>query len=240
VPSAFWRGSESVSKIYLGTAQVWPAGTVPGAPTIVTAIASLNETNVAAGYPFEGVLANAEIVVDWTAPASNGGSAITGYIVSRGDGNLFTVSAETRSYTFTGVGWSRLTCSTWTVSVRAVNAVGQSAEATATAGPIPGGSTPTLRIASKVGNTVEPGAGGVTLTAEWTPVCASDVTGYQLEYRPDIGGVSGDSWTDVSVTGLALTKTFYDGGGYATDSFEVRVRTVKSSGFYGPWATVTG
>ena len=234
MPSAFWRGSESVSKIYLGTAQVWPAGTVPGAPTITSAVASLNETNVAAGYPFEGSLTNVEVEVVWTAPASNGGSAITGYVVSRGDGNLFTVSAETRSYTFTGVGWSRLTCNTWTVSVRAVNAVGQSAEATATAGPIPSGNTPSAHVASKtfVGDPEYP---GVRYTVEWTPVCSGGPwTGYQAEWRTGPGG----DWTNVPV-GNTLTTTLDLPPG--SDYIEVRVRAVDSANEVygdGPWSSI--
>src|SRR5206468_1372096 len=57
--------------------------TVPGAPTNVV-----------------GVPGNTEVTVSWTAPSSNGGSAITGYTVSSSAGTSVTVAAPATSATF--------------------------------------------------------------------------------------------------------------------------------------------
>jgi len=90
--------------------------TAPGAPTGVTATGGQNS-----------------IAVSWTAPASTGGSAITGYIVT-GTAGIVTTSCGTLAASATScilLGLSN--SSTYAVSVVAVNAIGNSAAGTATA-----------------------------------------------------------------------------------------------------------
>ncbi len=91
-----------------------PGGNVPTAPQDFTAT------------PGSG-----RVDLSWTAPADTGGSAITGYQVSKDGGTSWTNVGLTTAYTFTG-----LTNGTeYTFKVRAVNSAGNGAEASAAAMP---------------------------------------------------------------------------------------------------------
>ncbi len=78
------------------------SATVPGAPTNVSAAAG-----------------NAQATVSWTAPGSNGGSAITGYTVTSSPGGFTTTSTAT-SATVTGLANG----TSYTFTVKATNSVG--------------------------------------------------------------------------------------------------------------------
>ena len=82
---------------------------VPGIPTGVTAVAG-----------------NGQATVSFTAPADNGGSPITGYIVTSSPGNI-TATGTGTTITVTGL----TNGITYTFTVKAVNAVGNSAESAA-------------------------------------------------------------------------------------------------------------
>jgi hypothetical protein len=94
----------------------------PGAPTDVT---------VAAG--------NKKVVVRWTAPASDGGSPITGYVVTPSRGKTkqppITLNSTDTTTTVTGLANG----ATYTFKVAAVNAAGTGAESAASASVIPKG-----------------------------------------------------------------------------------------------------
>ena len=108
-------------------ASATPAATSPGAPAGLTATAG-----------------NAQVTLSWAAPASDGGSPVSGYIVYQGtspggetgapvNGSLVTGT----SYTVTGL----TNGTTYYFKVSAVNAVGQSppsAEASAVPVTVPG------------------------------------------------------------------------------------------------------
>jgi hypothetical protein len=101
--------------------------TVPGTPTGASAVAG-----------------NAQAAVSWTAPATDGGSAITGYAVTSSPGSL---TCATTGLTCAVTGLANDTAYSFTV--RAANAAGTGAPSSAS-GPV----TPTLPFNAATGGTV--------------------------------------------------------------------------------------
>lgn len=177
------------------------SATVPGAPTGLS---------VTAG--------NAQLAVSWTAPASNGGASITGYVVeyTPSGGSASTASASSTNYTIA----SLTNGTSYSVRVAAVNSAGtgaytSSSSATPTAGSsvsfsgsvvvsganaptVSGAGTSTLTFtksnaniwADRVGFTV-PSACAIT----WTPGAASPAS-----YSSPGGNSSGSIYSASSNT----------------------------------------
>ncbi len=149
--------------------------TVPNAPTAVSAVAS-----------------NAQAVVSFTAPAFNGGSAITGYVVTSSPGNI-TVSGPSSPLTVTG-----LTNGTvYTFTVHATNAAGNSVESSASAGvtPLTVPGAPTIGTAT---------AGNASATVTFTAPASNGgatITSYTVTSNPGNITKSGAS-SPLTVTGL--------------------------------------
>ena len=123
------------------------AAEAPGAPQSFTATAG-----------------NGQVTLSWSAPANNGGSAITKYEVSSDDGATWTDASSGAGHTFTG-----LTNGTaYTFKVRAVNSVGEGAEATATATPVV--PTYSLIVANGTGSGSFTAGTQVTITASAAPL----------------------------------------------------------------------
>ena len=139
--------------------------TVPGAPTIGTASRG-----------------NASAVVRWTAPASNGGSAITGYSIRTYLGTSTTlVKTTSAGGSATSVTVTGLTNGTsYSFDVRAINAVGTGA-ASARSNVVTPATVPTAPI---IGTAASGVAGGtITATANWSPPTStggSPITGYRV------------------------------------------------------------
>jgi hypothetical protein len=127
---------------YVGT----PAAVVPGAPTIGTATPG-----------------NASATVTWTAPASNGGSAITGYRVDAfaGDATTATGGADGAAGATSVVVPGLVNGTPYTFTVKALNAVGTGPASTRTASVTPLAGTPSAPQA------VTATAGNASATVAW-------------------------------------------------------------------------
>ncbi|GAA2569471.1 hypothetical protein GCM10010435_49360 [Winogradskya consettensis] len=169
--------------------------TVPGAPAGLTATPG-----------------NASIVVRFTAPASDGGAAITGYDVSVDNGTTWTVLPASQTVDGLANG------TTYAVRVRARNAVGTGAGSdNATA-------TPSAGLPGVPGN-VAVTRGDASVTVTYTPATGT-VTGYQVSVD------DGVTWRMLPGNGVVTGLT--NGVSYA-----VRVRAVNDNGVSPPSAPVT-
>jgi len=151
------------------------SATVAGAPT-----ALVSSLPGAAG----------EIALTWTAPSSNGGTAITDYIVEYStDGTTWTTFSDggssTASATVTGLANSTV----YTFRVSAVNAAG-----TGTASATTNATTATVPDAPNGCCSYGPGAGLLAWTAP-TSDGGDPITDYTIEYSSD-DGVTWLTWVD--------------------------------------------
>lgn len=153
--------------------------TVPGPPLTVTAIAALNSASVF-----------------WTAPASNGGTGITGYTVTSAPG--------AQTCTTTGA----LTCKVngltngtpYTFTVRATNAVGLGAISD------PSNSvTPAVGAPEKPTNATAASSGLGAATVSWTAPFnnGSTITGYTVTSSPGSLHCTTTGATSCTVSGLS-------------------------------------
>ncbi|HEY3925517.1 MAG TPA: fibronectin type III domain-containing protein [Acidothermaceae bacterium] len=155
---------------------VTPAPTVPHAPTIGVATA-----------------ANTSATISWTPPIDDGGSAVTGYVITPSSGAPVTVGNVT-TYTVTG-----LTDGTaYTFTVTPTNIVGAGASSAASNSVTPAPTTPgapTVVVAS---------AGNTTATLSWTPPVDNGglvITGYVI--TPSSGPpITVGNVTTYTLTGL--------------------------------------
>ncbi len=152
------------------------APTVPGAPTAVS-----------------GTPGNTEAIVSWTAPANDGGSAITGYTVTASPGGAIATTAGATSAAVTNLSNGI----SYTFTVTATNSVGTGAPSDPSASVIP---DPTVPDAPTGANAV---AGDGQATVSWTDPDngGSAITGYTVTTFPG-GATTPASDTPVLVTGL--------------------------------------
>ena len=181
--------------------------TVPGAPTNVV-----------------GAAGSSRVSLTWTAPASNGGRAISGYGIewsSNGGGTWTRVTSNTGSadtaFTVTG-----LTPGTaYIFRVRANNVAGSGAwsanSAAVTPYTVPGAPTGVAGV---------PGVRQIALT--WTAPAngGSPITGYAVERRPAGTG----TWTRVTSNTGSTATSFTVTGLTTGDSYQFRVRAINVAG----------
>ena len=169
------------------------AATVPGPPTGVTATPG-----------------NGSAVVKWTAPSSNGGSAITGYSVTATPVSKTCSTTSAKTCTVTGL----TNGTTYTVTVRSKNALGKSA--------------------ASIGVTVKPGVplaptgvkavpGDGNATVSWTAPATngSAITGYKVTSSPGSFTCSTTGAKTCTVAGLT------NGTAY---TFRVTARNARGTG----------
>lgn len=189
------------SSVSINDISVGAAPTIPGVPTIGTATSTGQTT----------------ATVAFTAPASNGGAAITGYTVAvynypSGTSTGITATGSTSPISVTG-----LTAGTsYTFKVKATNSVGDSAYSSASnqitttaASTVPG--APTIGTATATGQS--------SASVSFTPPVSNGgatITSYTVTSSPD-GITATGATSPITVTGLSSGRA-YTFTVYATNS----------------------
>lgn len=187
------------------SAALVPAAT-PGAPTISTVTAS-----------------SGQVVVSWSAPASNGGAAITDYVIqqSSNSGSTWTTFSDGTS-TSTSATVTGLTNGTsYVFRVAATNAIGTGSYSSASSSstPVTTAGAPTSVAAT---------AGAASATVSWTAPASNGgaaISDYTVQYSSNSGAV----WTtfsDGTSTSTSATVTGLTNG----TSYTFRVAAVNSAG----------
>ncbi len=186
--------SHTVTGLTNGTAYTFKLRAVNSAGNGAEASATVTPAAVpGAPQSFAAARGDGQASLSWTAPASAGGASITKYQYQQGSGSWtdITGGGSATSHTVTG-----LTNGTaYTFKLRAVNAVGDGAEATTTVTPrgVPG--APGSFAAS---------AGDERTGLSWTAAASNGATISKYQYQQDSG-----SWTDItgggSITSVTIT-----------------------------------
>ena len=171
------RNSVGTGPASAASKPVTPAA-LPGAPTNVT-----------------GTRGNAEVTVRWTAPSSNGGSAITGYTVTSKPGSKTCTPSPATVTTCTVTGLTNN--SPYTFTVTATNAVGAGAASAPSAPVTPiGPPGPPTDVAGIAGNQ--------RVTVSWTapPDNGSPITSYYVSANDAVHSCTATTTTSCTVRGL--------------------------------------
>jgi hypothetical protein len=174
--------------------------TVPGAPASVTSNPS-----------------NGSVSIAFTAPSSNGGSAVTSYQYSTNDSTF--VTAATNPFTVSGTNGTAIT-----VYVRAVNVAGAGASTSAASTP--------RTVPDQVG-TPTSSLGDRRFTISWTAPGngGSAITGYRVQYSTN----GGSTWTgDATTASTSYTFTLANGTSYVG---RVQAINVAGDGSYSAAST---
>ncbi|HYL67299.1 MAG TPA: spherulation-specific family 4 protein, partial [Nitrosopumilaceae archaeon] len=158
-----------------------PSPTSPGSPTSLTATAA----------------SSSQINLSWTAPTSNGGSAITGYKIERStdSGTTWSTSIANTASTATTYSDTGLVASTaYKHRVSAINSVGTSSPSTTSSATTMSGSTTTIPQppTGLTGSAVSSSQINLSWTAP-TSNGGSAITGYKIERSTD----SGTTWSTI-------------------------------------------
>jgi hypothetical protein len=163
--------------------------TIPDAPTIGTAVA-----------------VNAQATVPFTAPSSDGSSAITSYTATSSPGGITGTLSQSGSGSITVTGLTNTTAYTFTVT--ATNAIGTSVASVAS-----NSVTPAVPIVPDAPTDVTAGSGNAQATVSYTAPSSnggSVITSYTATSNP--GGITGTlsqaGSGDITVSGLTNGSTY--------------------------------
>ncbi|MGI0088645.1 MAG: fibronectin type III domain-containing protein [Nitrosotalea sp.] len=196
----------------------YSTSTVPHPPTGLTATAA----------------SSSQINLSWNAPSSNGGSAITGYMIERstdGGTTWSTVQSNTgttaTTYSDTGLAQG----ATYAYRVSAINNVGTST-------PSNTSSATTFTVPQPPAGLKATSASSSEIDLSWTVPSSnggSTITGYEIERSTD----SGTTWSTV-VANTGSTSTAYSDSGLAHNTiYTYRVSAINAVGISTPSNTTS-
>jgi len=199
-------------------------GTAIGFIPITGVTVSGTTTTTVPGIPqsFTATPGDTEVVLSWTAPASDGGATITKYEVSSNNGTSWTDATSLTGHTFTGLSNG----TSYTFKVRAVNSVGAGTEASATATP----AAPTTKVTFTAVQ-----SGGTSGT--------TDSTGIVLTFSQAVTGLTANDVTINNGTGAAVKGTLSGSGTtwtIALASVTTQGDVTVSVGNFGTFNVTTG
>ena len=199
-------------------------GTAIGFIPITGVTVSGTTTTTVPGIPqsFTATPGDTEVVLSWTAPASDGGATITKYEVSSNNGTSWTDATSLTGHTFTGLSNG----TSYTFKVRAVNSVGAGTEASATATP----AAPTTNVTFTAVQ-----SGGTSGT--------TDSTGIVLTFSQAVTGLTANDVTINNGTGAAVKGTLSGSGTTWTiglTSVTTQGNVTVSAGNFGTFNVTTG
>jgi titin len=177
----------------LGTPSAESAGvTVYGMPSAPTGVV--------------GVSGDRQVSLTWAAPASNGGMAITNYIIKyrRASETTWTTLVRPASTATSAVVPGLTNGFNYVFRVTAVNVAGNSSPSAQSAGVTP------LAVPTAPRSVTGTGRGG-SVTLQWvapTDIGGSPVTNYVIEYRVNL---TGTSWVTVSRAASTATSAVING-----------------------------
>ncbi|MGI0088651.1 MAG: fibronectin type III domain-containing protein, partial [Nitrosotalea sp.] len=207
-------GTSSPSNTASATTQ--SAATVPGSPTGLAATAG-----------------NTQVSLSWTAPANNGGSAVTNYKIYRstssGTETLLATTGNVNSYTDTTVTNGQ----TYYYKVSAVNSVGESLQSNE-ASVMPSGSSTSPQPPTGLAATA---ASSSQINLSWTAPAnngGSAITGYMIERSTD-----GTTWSTIQSNTGSTATTYSDTGLTASTAYTYRVSAINSVGTSSPSSTAS-
>lgn len=214
-----------------GTATI--SATLGGSAVTDTATVSLTATVPTAPVLLSAAAGNGQVVLDWAAPSSTGGSAITDYVIEQstdGGSTWSTVSDGTSTSTAATV--SSLTNGTaYRFRIAAENSVGTGASSnqlSATPRTVPDSPTG-LTVSSSTASSVTIGWSAPSSTG------GSAITGYIVEYRPGSTGAFATLSTQTADTRSVTVVGLSDG-----TTYEFRVAAVNAAGQSAFTAAVSG
>ena len=195
---------------------------------------SVTVNAVAPGAPTLGAITagDGQLSVAFTAPASDGGAAITDYEYSTNDGSSYT-SANTTTSPIVITGLDNGT--TYTIRIKAVNSVGASAASNSGSGtPVVSGS-PSISVSSLAGGALST-TYGTASSADTFTASGEDLTGNLSVVPPagfEVSTSSGSGYT----TNLTLTES---SGVVSNTTVYVRLASSTGAGSYDGNIVVSG